>query len=146
MLRFAAIVIAVLLFPLALLAQPDAAPTMEDAPGLLAVVIDSFRDGNVPLAVGSLAVLISLVIGVVNKILMSVDGIPDERRKTILRWSVAAAGMLTAFGLALIGGVGWLNAAIAGLVTCAAAVGFWKLVLERIAKFFAAQPPVDGIQ
>lgn len=123
-----------ILFPVALLAQPAATPTMDDAPGLLGVTIESFRDGNWPLAIGSLALLLFLIVGAVNGFLAKMTSIPDATRKTILEWSVAAGGMLSAFGLALIGGADWLTSILAGFITGTAASGFWQLIVKKIVK------------
>ena len=122
-------------FAPALVAQTeDATPTMEDAGGLMATMVQSFKDKNWPLAFGSLALLLALIVGAINGFLFKFTVVSDETRKAALPWLAAAGGCLSAFGLALIGGLGWLNALVAGLVTSAAAAGLWELIGKQIKK------------
>lgn len=115
-----------------LVAPPTAAaaPTNEDASGLVSAMVQAFEDGNFPLAFGTLALLLSLLVGAINGFLLRGTAVSDETRKKVLPWLVAAGGCLTAFGLALIAGVGWFNSIAAGLVTSAAATGLWELVIK----------------
>lgn len=113
--------------------EPDpAAPTMEDAPGLFNTMIEAFQNKNWPLAVGALALLLSLLIAAVIAFLFKLTSVGDDLRKQLVPWLVATGGCLTAFGLALIGGVGWLSAIVAGFVTSAGGVLLWGLVGRRI--------------
>lgn len=110
----------------------DITPTIEDAPGLFNVMIEAFQNKNWPLAVGALALLLSLLIAGINAAIYKLTAVTDETRKKILPWLAAVGGCLTAFGLPLIAGVGWVAALVAGFVTSASAVLLWQLAGKRI--------------
>lgn len=121
-------------------------PTIEQAPELFGNMVQSFRDGNWPVAIGSLALLLFLLVGLVNGFLSKMTDIDEAVRKTILEWSVAGGGMLSAFGLALLGGAGWLTSVVSGFLVGTAAAGFWQLVVKKILKAVSkkASPPAKG--
>jgi len=104
----------------------------EDIPGMANVLVEAFQSQNWPLFVGMLSMLLAALVGLANGIIYKMTAIGDETRKKILPWLVAAGGMLTAFGSALIGGVDWFPAIVAGFMTSAGAIALWELVLKHI--------------
>lgn len=130
----------VMLAPIAALAQA-APPELSDTPGMFKAMVEAFQNGNIPLAVGMMALILAALVGLANAVLLKATAVPDETRKKILPWLVAAGGMLTMFGMTLIGGAGWFASIVTGLLTSAAAVGFWELVLKRVVGALSRKQP-----
>ena len=91
-------------------------------------MVEAFKSGDIPLAIGTLALLLAMLVGAVNAFMLKMTAIPDATRKKVLPWLVAAGGCLLAFGTALLAGAGWLSSILTGLVTSAAATGLWELI------------------
>jgi len=98
------------------------------------VAIDAFRDHNWPLAVGALAMILIGLLTALNIALRKFEVGKPETRDEILLWSAAGGGCLLLFGKTLIAGGGWGDALLQGLVTGAAAIGFYQLVFVRLLK------------
>ena len=135
---------AIELAPVAQVDRVDAAaPRLAEAPGMFKTMVEAFKSGDIPLAIGTLALLLAMLVGAANAFMLKLTAIPDATRKKVLPWLVAAGGCLLAFGSALVAGVGWGSSILTGLVTSAAATGLWELVGKTVLKAInkkAAEP------
>jgi hypothetical protein len=113
-------------------ALPAETPTIEDAGGLVSLLIKAFQDKDWRLVV---ALIILLVVALGNFVLFKLDVLPPETRKAALPWIAVAIGTLVPFATALIAGKDWLTAgaaALSGFGVALSAIGGWELLLKPI--------------
>ncbi|MFH1834205.1 MAG: hypothetical protein ABH877_04200 [bacterium] len=115
----------------------DMTPTLDDAPGLITTMVQAVKDKNWQLVV---AMAIMLLVVLANALLIKLNILGDEVRKIALPWIAAGTGCLVIFASTLIAGGSWWSAALAGLVTGAAATGLWELVFRHVKKAVEKDP------
>lgn len=114
----------------------DITPTLEDAPGLIAQMIQAVREKNWELFAAMLALLIVLAF---NTLILRFNVLADAVRKEALPWLAAGTGMLVSFAWILLEGGGWWAAISSGLIIGTAAIGMWEMIGKRIKKWLAAR-------
>lgn len=115
-------------------AAPAETPTEADVPGLVKLLAQAVKDKDWQLVV---ALIVMLLVASGNFILIKLNVLGEERRKAALPWIAAVSATLVLFASTLIAGGGWWSAAIAGLVTGAAATGLWELVFKHVTKMLS---------
>lgn len=131
--RFAAL-LAVLLFPLAALAQAAASlPT--DPASLLGWFAEVHKGGQWSLLIGGALTLVLRFAPVLKPLL---DKLPAESTK----WVAMALAMLGSVATGLMAGVPWYKVIVDGLQVGVAAIGGWELILKPLLSKLGAQPQV----
>ena len=113
-----------------------AAPSTEEVVGIITSLVAAAKGGQWAL-VAALGIMV--VIWALKTFFWK--SLPPKA----MPWVSAAAGVLLSFAATLQGGASWLQAAIAGLFTGAAASGFWSLVGKHLLPSKKEEPaPKEG--
>lgn len=122
--RFAVVLFAALLFPLAALAQ-EAASLPSDPASLLGWFAETHKAGHWSLLIGGVLTLILRFAPLVKPLL---DKLPAEATK----WVAMGVAMVGSIATGLMAGVPWYKVLVDGLQVGAAAIGGWELILKPL--------------
>ena len=100
-----------------------AAPTTEEVVGLITALVAAAKGGQ-----WALVAAFGLMVAIWALKTFFWKALPPKA----MPWVAAVAGVLLSFAATLQGGASWFQAAVAGLVTGAAASGLWSLVGKHL--------------